>query len=93
MAHCDLILKKYIRSVMYFRPMDNWTANWEHNEHCANMMTRYDVEPFFYNSLLHLKFPVCDYAWLDDSRDPAEHAPKHTWHPHAGSMHDDEHSH
>lgn len=63
MAHCSFILKKYLRSVMFDRPMDNWTSDWHHNEHCTNMMARLNVNPYFFNSLLHLKFPVCDYAW------------------------------
>lgn len=63
MAHCSFILKKYLRSVMFDRPMDNWTSNWHHNEHCTNMMARPNVNPNLFNSLLHLKFPVCDYSW------------------------------
>lgn len=63
MAHCSFILKKYLRSVMFDRPMDNWTSEWHHNEHCTNMMARPNVNPYLFNSLLHLKFPVCDYSW------------------------------
>jgi hypothetical protein len=63
MAHCSFILKKYLRSVMFDRPMDNWTSSWHHNEHCTNMMAVPDVNYHLFNSLLHLKFPDCDYSW------------------------------
>ncbi|EKG13613.1 hypothetical protein MPH_09222 [Macrophomina phaseolina MS6] len=82
MAHCSLIMKKYMRSVMFNRPMDNWTSHWHHGEHCTNMMQRYDVDPFFFNSLLHLKFPTCDYSWRDVPADPAMNKLMPTWHGH-----------
>ncbi|KAK0642647.1 hypothetical protein DIS24_g8841 [Lasiodiplodia hormozganensis] len=82
MAHCSLIMKKYMRSVMFDRPMDNWTADWHHGQHCNNMMPRYDVDPWFFNSLLHLKFPTCDYSWRDAKADPKTHGVMPTWHGH-----------
>lgn len=63
MAHCALILKKYLRSVSHDRPMDNFTANWNHAKHCTDMMLKRDIDPMMYNSLLHVKYPACDYAW------------------------------
>ncbi|OLN97661.1 hypothetical protein CCHL11_09627 [Colletotrichum chlorophyti] len=71
MAHCDIIMKKYMRSVMLFRPMDNWTSNWPHYEHCSRMMSRFDMDPMFYNSQIGLKFPTCDYSWFDERPETA----------------------
>ncbi|EME82691.1 uncharacterized protein MYCFIDRAFT_121939, partial [Pseudocercospora fijiensis CIRAD86] len=59
MAHCDLIMKKYMRSVAFQRPMDNWTSSWEHYQHCSRMLARFDMDPLLYNSHLFLKFPTC----------------------------------
>lgn len=63
MSHCALILKKYLRSVEGGRPMDNWTSSWSHAEHCTDMMLKRDVDMDLFNSLLHVKYPQCDYAW------------------------------
>ena len=64
-THCGLIWRKYHRSVMFNRPMDNWTNSYFHTNHCGEMMVKWD---FLKNSsggldVLHLKFPTCDYSW------------------------------
>ncbi|GJC88617.1 hypothetical protein ColLi_11455 [Colletotrichum liriopes] len=80
MAHCDIIMKKYMRSVMFFRPMDNWTSSWSHYEHCSRMMTRFDMDPMFYNSRIGIKFPTCDYSWYDNRPTPASIKMQPAWH-------------
>ncbi|PVH91310.1 hypothetical protein DM02DRAFT_546082, partial [Periconia macrospinosa] len=65
LAHCALIWKKYKRSVMFNRPMDNWTSSYMHTAHCATNLIRWDLDPSSFNSRLHLKFPVCDYRWRE----------------------------
>lgn len=69
-----------MRSVMFFRPMDNWTFSWPHYEHCARMMARFDTDPWQYNSNLFLKFPTCDYAWLESREDPRSAVVSPAWH-------------
>jgi hypothetical protein len=65
-AHCAFIMRKYQRSVMMNRPMDNWTYSYHHTSHCADNFLRWDIDPWNYNSVLHLKFPECDYRWQNE---------------------------
>lgn len=64
-AHCAVVVRKYQRAVILDRPMDNWTSSATHMTHCARNFLEWDMDPWDYNSVLHLKFPVCDYSWKD----------------------------
>lgn len=64
-AHCAFIVRKYQRAVMMNWPMDNWTYSYPHMKHCVDNFLNWDIRPWDYNSVLHLKFPVCDYRWQD----------------------------
>jgi hypothetical protein len=64
-THCGLVWRKYHRSIMFNRPMDNWTNSYFHTNHCGEMTVKWD---FLKNSssgldVLHLKYPTCDYSW------------------------------
>lgn len=64
-THCGIVWRKYHRSIMFNRPMDNWTNSYFHTNHCGETMVKWD---FLKNSsggldVLHLKFPTCDYSW------------------------------
>jgi hypothetical protein len=66
-THCGLVWRKYHRSVMLDRPMDNWTNSYFHTNHCGEMMVKWD---YLRNAsagfdVLHLKFPTCDYSWKE----------------------------
>ncbi|KAF6806296.1 hypothetical protein CMUS01_14403 [Colletotrichum musicola] len=63
LAHCALIWRKFHRAVAFGRPMDSWTSSYSHTNHCAWNLVRKDLDGSAFNSLLHLKFPDCDYRW------------------------------
>lgn len=63
LAHCALIWRKFHRAVAFGRPMDSWTSSYSHTSHCASNLVRKDLDGSVFNSLLHLKFPDCDYRW------------------------------
>lgn len=64
-AHCAVVVRKFQRAVMLERPMDNWTSSSTHMTHCTRNFLEWDIEPWDYNSVLHLKFPICDFSWRD----------------------------
>lgn len=78
-THCGLIWRKYHRSIIYNRPMDNWTNSYFHTNHCGEMMVKWDL---LKNSscgleILHLKYPTCDYSWKAGTAGQVNIAGKH----------------
>jgi len=67
------VVRKYQRAVMMNRPMDNWTSSYPHMTHCTRNFLEWDIKPWDYNSILHLKFPTCDYSWRDGAKTLGEH--------------------
>jgi hypothetical protein len=66
-THCGLVWRKYHRSIMLDRPMDNWTNSYFHTTHCAEMMVRWELLKNTSTGfdVLHLKYPTCDYSWKE----------------------------
>ncbi|KAF2216462.1 hypothetical protein CERZMDRAFT_8582, partial [Cercospora zeae-maydis SCOH1-5] len=58
-AHCAFVIRKYARAVESGGPMDNWTASVHHMDHCVGNFMRQDIPMWTYNSVLHMKYPVC----------------------------------
>lgn len=64
-AHCAFVVRKYQQAVEMGGPMDNWTSSGHHMEHCVGNFLRTDIGMGEFNSILHLKFPVCDFRWTE----------------------------
>ncbi|RFU82120.1 major facilitator superfamily transporter [Trichoderma arundinaceum] len=70
--HCLFVWEKYQRAAMDVRPMDNWTADYKHTQHCI-MLLRNENNKFpdeEVSSYLTLKYPTCEYGPVQISITP-----------------------
>ncbi|KAJ6783541.1 hypothetical protein PWT90_05582 [Aphanocladium album] len=62
--HCLFVWEKYQRAAMDMRPMDNWTVDYKHTQHCISLLRdpSHTYADDAVTSFLTLKYPSCEYG-------------------------------